>query len=60
MARHCSLGTVVDEALRKVFAARSKDAPRKKTELPVFDGNGIQPGVDLDSSSALFDRMENL
>ncbi len=60
MDRHCSLGDVVDEALRKVLASRSKAAPRSRTALPVFRGNGVQPGVDLDNSGGLLDRMEAL
>ena len=31
---------------------------RKKIELPVFHGDGLQPGVDLNNSRALLDLME--
>jgi hypothetical protein len=35
-------------------AARSAQAPR----IVTFRGGGLQPGVDLDDSTALLDRME--
>ncbi|MBN2496677.1 MAG: ribbon-helix-helix protein, CopG family [Deltaproteobacteria bacterium] len=53
-----TLGSVIEEALREKLARRqelSEDAP---VSLPVFKGAGLQPGVDLDDSRALLDRME--
>jgi hypothetical protein len=39
--------------------ARRFDAPeREPVRLPTFDGDGLQPGVDLDDSAALLDLME--
>lgn len=58
--KHCSIGTTINEALRQVFAAQTKGLVRQKACLPVFKGNGVQPGVDLDSSVGLLDRMEGL
>jgi len=34
-------------------------APRKVTIVTV-DGDGLQPGVDLDDTSALLDRMDGI
>jgi len=58
--KHCSIGTAINDALRQVFAAQAKRSARQKSRLPVFQGNGVQPGVDLDSSISLLDRMEGL
>jgi len=58
--RHCSIGKAINDALRQVFAAQAKEGVRQKSRLPVFKGNGVQPGVDLDSSVSLLDQMEGL
>jgi hypothetical protein len=57
---HRSIGATINEALRQVFAAQTKGLVRQKTCLPAFKGNGVQSGVDLDSSVSLLDRMEGL
>jgi hypothetical protein len=59
LARGCSLSEVVEDALRIALAAQSKSrrshpVPRLKT----FRGSGVQPGVDLTSSAALLEVME--
>jgi plasmid stability protein len=53
-----SLSDVVGDAVRSSFA-RTATADRAQVELPTFDGGGLQPGVDLDDSSALLDTMES-
>ncbi len=58
--KHCSIGATINDALRQVFAAQTKKSVRQKTRLPVFKGNGVQSGVDLDSSVNLLDRMDGL
>jgi hypothetical protein len=59
LERHCPLGDVIDEALRLLTYARQATAtPRAKTHLRTFPGKGLLPGVDLDSSAALADLME--
>jgi len=52
-----SLSDVVSDAVRNSFA-RTATATREPVELPIFDGGGLQPGVDLDDSAALLDLME--
>lgn len=54
-----SLTRVIEDALRSELARREAP-PRDPGEIPTFSGNGLQPGVDLDNSAALLDRMEGL
>jgi len=57
--RRCSLREVIEDALRAAFAKGHK-ASRAKAPQPLktFKGSGVQPGIDLSSSSALLDAME--
>ncbi len=58
--RGCSLGEVIDDALRVTVAARPKTASRAKPRpLRTFGGGGVLPGIDLTSSSAVLDSMES-
>lgn len=52
-----SLSEVVGDAVRSSFSQTAR-GDRKSVELPTFAGDGLQPGVDLDDSAALFDLME--
>lgn len=52
-----SLTSVVEEALREALARRNAPAPRRPLRLPTVRGSGLLPGVDLDDSAALLDRM---
>jgi hypothetical protein len=58
--RRCSLRQVIEDALRVAFA-KSHKATHAQTSRPVktFKGSGVQPGIDLSSSSALLDAMES-
>lgn len=58
--KKCSLGEVVDDALRESFhrSQQRQGTPRSRTRLPTFRGQGVQPGVDLTSASRLLDVME--
>jgi hypothetical protein len=57
--RNCSLRQVVEDALRRAVARQPKVAPGKANRpLKTFKGTGLQPGVDLTSSSALLEAME--
>jgi hypothetical protein len=47
-----TLGEVITEALLAHFERSDQVA------LPVFGGGKLLPGVDLDDSAALLDRME--
>lgn len=48
---------VIEDALRAAVARERSPAPRTVTIVTV-SGDGLQPGVDLDDSSALLDRMD--
>jgi hypothetical protein len=58
--RRSSLREVIEDALRAAFA-RGQKATRSGSARPLktFKGTGIQPGIDLSSSSALLDAMES-
>jgi hypothetical protein len=58
LRRHCTLGRLIEDALRKSLARKSSSAPAKPTRLPTSGGRGLQPGVDLDSTVSLLDIME--
>ena len=53
-----TLTEVLEEALREMLARRKQQRSRPRMSLPTFKGRGLQPGVDLDDSSALLDLME--
>jgi hypothetical protein len=55
-----SLTRLIESALREKLARRQSRARRRRVRLPTFRGNGVCPGVDLDNSAALLDRMEGL
>ncbi|MGH2444909.1 MAG: YlcI/YnfO family protein [Candidatus Limnocylindria bacterium] len=52
-----TLNAVVEDALREAFARRSHTG-RGQVELPTFAGGRLRPGVDLDDSADLLERME--
>jgi len=57
--RNCTLGEVIEDALRVTLAERSTGKQRNRPQpLKTFRGSGLQPGVDLSASSALLDLME--
>ena len=53
-----TLTSVIEEALRELLGRQRKDVARQPVVLPTFDGQGLQPGVDLDDSAALLNLME--
>lgn len=57
--RGVSLGEVVSEAILAAYRDRPEDrSERQRVTLPVVGGQGLQPGVSLDDSAALRDRMD--
>lgn len=57
--RHAPLGSVIDDALRGyLFSATAARRPARGTRIRTFRGNGVRPGVDLDSHASLLDIME--
>ena len=55
-----TLTSVIEDALRLILARQKTVDSRKPVLLPTDSGNGLQPGVDLDDTSALLDLMEGL
>lgn len=53
-----TLNAVVEDALREALARRERDRGGRRVELPTFKGSRLLPGVDLDDSAALLERME--
>jgi hypothetical protein len=55
---HRTVSAVAEDAIRESLArvqARRTAAP---IDLPSFRGRGLRPGVDLENSAALLDRMD--
>jgi hypothetical protein len=50
---------VIEDALRAAVARGRGSSPRTVT-IVTFRGDGLQPGVDLDDTSALLDRMDGI
>jgi hypothetical protein len=53
-----SLTAFIEEAVRRQLSARRAVPDTPVPDLPVFAGDGLLAGVDLDDSSALRDLME--
>lgn len=53
-----TLSEVIADGLREVLARRDKQSERKPATLPRMSGNGLQPGVNIDSNAELLDLME--
>ncbi len=54
-----SLTQFVADTLRSRLRGESNAATGERPGIPVFVGDGLQPGVDLDDSAALLDLMES-
>ena len=60
LQRDCSLGEVIEDALRAALVAQEKSAAAKAGRpLKTYRGSGVQPGVVLTSSSDLLEVMED-
>jgi hypothetical protein len=58
LVRRCTLGNVIEDALRKeLWGDGGRAVERGKTRLPTYGGDGVRPGVNLDSSADLLDLM---
>jgi hypothetical protein len=54
-----TLTAVIEDALRETLA-RSRSMSHRREALPLSShSGGLQPGVDLDDTSALLDLMES-
>jgi hypothetical protein len=50
--RNATLTAVIEDLLRVGLAARNTAKKRERRPLPIFRGNGVAPGVDLDRTGA--------
>jgi hypothetical protein len=56
-----TLTSMIEEGLRLTLRRSRFPRRRKRVELPVSTaGGGVAPGVALDNSAALLDRLEGL
>jgi hypothetical protein len=55
-----TLTEIIGDALREALAKRRRKEPRKEFKLITYGKGGLQPGVDLDDTSALLDLMDGL
>jgi hypothetical protein len=55
-----SLTAVIEEAVTEMLARRQQSRRRLRVRFTTFRGKGLQPGVRLDDSAALRDRMDGL
>jgi len=54
-----TLTSLIEDSLRETISRSKVPARRVRVELPVVDGDGLQPGIDIDDSSSLLDFMED-
>lgn len=55
--RGTTLTAVIEDALRRALAPTGSSR-REPFRMRTFLGDGVQPGVDLDDTSALLDLMD--
>ena len=56
-----TLTSLIERGLRLVLATTNRRAARRRVRLPVSRaGGGTRPGVDLDDTSAVLDRLDGL
>jgi len=53
-----TLTALIEDALRESLTRRRKRRTGPVARLPTFRGQGLHPGVDLDDSARLLERME--
>jgi hypothetical protein len=58
--RGLSFTALVEESLRKSIYSSPRKQKKRKIRLPKFHGNGLLPGVNIDKTGDLYDRMDDL
>ena len=53
-----TLSAVIADGLREILARKDKKGECQSVNLPRMSGNGLQPGVNIDSNAELLDLME--
>jgi hypothetical protein len=58
--RNTTLTAILEQALREWLDRQRRGKQRPRIDLPLSRcGGGLRPGVDLDDTADLLDRMEN-
>jgi hypothetical protein len=55
-----TLTALIQDSLRERLARRTTVGRRKRFRMVTFGRGGVQPGINLDDTSALLDRMDGL
>jgi len=55
---HRTMTSIIEDAVRRERAATSKPAAHTPIKLPGFGGRGLRPGINLDNTAELLDRMD--
>ena len=58
--RGTTLTALVSDSLRETLSRRQTAHRRKRFRFPTWGHGGVYPGVDIDNSAALLDRMEGI
>ena len=58
--RRTTLTALIEDSLRESLARSSPPRAQKVFRIKPFGRGGLRPGVDLDDSASLLDRMEGL
>jgi hypothetical protein len=53
-----TLAAVIEDALRLALQERAPAAPRRPIRVPTSGSGGLLPGIGLDDTSSLLERME--
>jgi hypothetical protein len=57
--RGVSFTALMEESLRLRIDKESKRSKAPPVKLKVFHGNGLRPGIDLDNTASIYDKMDN-
>jgi len=54
-----TLTALIEDVLREALARRRRRPQARQVQLTTYGARGLQPGVDLDDTTALSDLMES-
>lgn len=57
--RGTTLTAIIEAALREKLSRAARPAPKKRRVLHTFKGDGLQPGIELRSTAALLDLLDD-
>lgn len=55
-----TLTSIIEDGLRHVLNENASVSPKRRITVPVCGSGGLLPGVDLDDTCSLLDRMDGL